>query len=88
MQKRNQQLHDQYTRLDIACSHAAEELASANSQNVQLRNERSNLRVEKKIWEVRSHRQACQLFRSYPRSRMCKFVYLTKTSFYLWNGHV
>ena len=32
-QKRNRQLHEQYTRLDIACSYAAEELASANSQS-------------------------------------------------------
>ncbi|KAL5482794.1 MLP1_9 [Sanghuangporus weigelae] len=51
LQKRNQQLHDQYTRLDIACSHAAEELASANTQIERLRNECSNLRAEKKIWE-------------------------------------
>ena len=53
LQKRNQQLHEQYTRLDIACNHAAEELASANSQIERLRNECSNLRAEKKIWEVR-----------------------------------
>ena len=49
LQKRNQHLHEQYTCLDIAYNHAAEELASANSQTEQLRNERSNLRAEKKI---------------------------------------
>ena len=52
LQKRNQQLQEQYTRLDIACSHASEELASANGQIDRLRNECSNLRAEKKIWEV------------------------------------
>lgn len=52
VQKRNHQLQDQYMRLDIACNHASEELASANSQIERLRNECSNLRAEKKIWEV------------------------------------
>ena len=52
LQKRNQQLREQYTRLDIACSHASEELASANGQIDRLRNVYSNLRAEKKIWEV------------------------------------
>lgn len=51
--KRNQQLHDQYTRLDIACNHANEELTGANGHIERLRNECANLRAEKKIWEVR-----------------------------------
>ena len=55
LQKRSQHLHEQYTRLDIACNHADEELATAYSQIEQLRNECSDPRVEKKIWEVRSH---------------------------------
>ena len=53
LQKRNQQLHEQHMHLDIAWNHAAEELASVNSQIERLRNECSNLRAEKKIWEVR-----------------------------------
>ena len=54
LQKRSQQLYEQYTRVDIACNHAAEEMASANGQIERLRNECSTLRSEK-IWEVRSY---------------------------------
>ena len=50
--KRNQQLHEQYTRLDIACNHASEELGTAHSQIERLRNECSLLRSDKKVWEV------------------------------------
>lgn len=50
--KRNQQLYDQYTRVDIECNRATEDFLAANSQIEQLRNECANLRAEKKIWEV------------------------------------
>ena len=51
--ERNQQLHDQYTRVDIECRRLAEDLLAANTLVEQLRNECANLRAEKKIWEVR-----------------------------------
>ena len=51
--KRNQQLYDQYTRIDIEYNRASEELLVATSRVEQLRNESANLRAEKKIWEVR-----------------------------------
>ena len=51
LQKRNQQLQDQYTRLEISCNHATEELSNANIQIERIRNECFNLRAEKKIWE-------------------------------------
>jgi hypothetical protein len=50
--KRNQQLYDQYIRIDIECNRAQQELSEANSRVEQLRNENANLRAEKKIWEV------------------------------------
>ncbi|TDL22268.1 hypothetical protein BD410DRAFT_789007 [Rickenella mellea] len=50
LSKRNQQLYDQYTRLDIACNHANEELLAANGQIERLRNETANLRAEKRVW--------------------------------------
>lgn len=50
--KRNQQLYDQYIRIDIECNRAQQELSGANSRVEQLRNENANLRAEKKIWEV------------------------------------
>lgn len=50
--KRNQQLFDQLTRVDIECSRATEDLHVATSRIEQLRNECANLRAEKKIWEV------------------------------------
>lgn len=49
--KRNQQLFDQLTRVDIECSRATEDLHIATSRTEQLRNECANLRAEKKIWE-------------------------------------
>lgn len=50
--KRNQQLYDQYTRIDIECNRITEELMTANGLVEQLRNECANLRAEKRIWEV------------------------------------
>lgn len=52
--KRNQQLFDQWTRIDIECSRITEDLQTANGRVEQLRNECANLRAEKKIWEVSS----------------------------------
>lgn len=52
MNKRNQQLYDQWTRIDIECSRATEDLQVANGRIEQYRNECANLRAEKKIWEV------------------------------------
>ncbi|KAJ6508423.1 hypothetical protein C8R45DRAFT_1069158 [Mycena sanguinolenta] len=49
--QRNQQLFDQWTRLDIECNRATEDLQAANGRIEQLRNECANLRAEKKIWE-------------------------------------
>ncbi|TFK40767.1 hypothetical protein BDQ12DRAFT_679995 [Crucibulum laeve] len=49
--KRNQQLYDQWTRIDIECSRVTEDLQVANGRVEQLRNECANLRAEKKIWE-------------------------------------
>ncbi|KAG2344469.1 hypothetical protein BDR05DRAFT_975520 [Suillus weaverae] len=49
--KRNQQLYDQYIRIDIECNRAQQELSEANSRVEQLRNDNANLRAEKKIWE-------------------------------------
>ncbi|KAG1766147.1 hypothetical protein EDD22DRAFT_978513 [Suillus occidentalis] len=49
--KRNQQLYDQYIRIDIECNRAQQELSEANGRVEQLRNENANLRAEKKIWE-------------------------------------
>lgn len=51
--KRNQQLHEQYTRLDIACNHASDELGAALQQIDRLRNDCALLRSEKQVWEVR-----------------------------------
>ncbi|KAJ8468503.1 hypothetical protein ONZ51_g9602 [Trametes cubensis] len=51
LQKRNQHLYDQYTRIDIECNRMSEDLIASNSLLEQLRNECANLRAEKKIWE-------------------------------------
>ncbi|OSD07459.1 hypothetical protein PYCCODRAFT_1456277 [Trametes coccinea BRFM310] len=51
LQKRNQHLYDQYTRIDIECNRMSEDLLASNSLLEQLRNECANLRAEKKIWE-------------------------------------
>ena len=50
--KRNQQLHEQFTRANIECNKFTEDLLNANAKLDQLRNESANLRAEKKIWEV------------------------------------
>lgn len=50
--KRNQQLHEKYTRAEIECHKFTEDLLGANARLDQLRNESANLRAEKKIWEV------------------------------------
>lgn len=52
--KRNQQLFDQWTRVDVECGRVSEDLRVANARLEQLRNECANLRAEKGIWEVRS----------------------------------
>ncbi|OBZ68761.1 Nucleoprotein TPR [Grifola frondosa] len=49
--KRNQQLYDQYTRIEIECNKVSEDLISTSGLVEQLRNECANLRAEKKIWE-------------------------------------
>ncbi|KAG7445737.1 uncharacterized protein BT62DRAFT_176907 [Guyanagaster necrorhizus] len=54
--KRNQQLFDQWTRVDIECGRVTEDLRLANSRIEQLRNECANLRAEKKIWDDVQHR--------------------------------
>ncbi|KAL4250041.1 hypothetical protein ABKN59_004926 [Abortiporus biennis] len=51
LSKRNQELYDQYTRIDIECNRVSEDLLSAKSSAETLRNECANLRAEKKIWE-------------------------------------
>lgn len=51
LSKRNQQLFDQWTRVDIECGRVTEDLRQANSRIEQLRNECANLRAEKKIWD-------------------------------------
>ncbi|PBK97398.1 hypothetical protein ARMGADRAFT_637587 [Armillaria gallica] len=51
LSKRNQQLFDQWTRVDIECGRVTEDLRMANSRVEQLRNECANLRAEKKIWD-------------------------------------
>lgn len=57
--RRNQELYDQYTRIDIQCNRVSEDLLLATSQIEQLRNEAANLRAEKKIWEVRFRVHSC-----------------------------
>ena len=50
--KRNRQLLEQWTRMDIECNRVSEDLHVATGRLEQLRNENANLRAEKKIWEV------------------------------------
>ncbi len=52
LSKRNNQLQDQWTRLDIECNRLTEDLQVANGRVEQLRNENANLRAEKDIWQV------------------------------------
>ena len=51
LSKRNQELYDQYTRIDIECHRVSEDLLTATTLVDQLRNEAANLRAEKRIWE-------------------------------------
>lgn len=53
LSRRNQDLYDQYTRIDIECNRVSEDLIAAKGVAEQLRNECANLRAEKRIWEVR-----------------------------------
>jgi nucleoprotein TPR len=50
--KRNRDLYERFTAVDIECSRVTEDLITANGQLDQLRNACANLRAEKKIWEV------------------------------------
>lgn len=50
--RRNRDLYERFTSVDIECNRVAEYLDTANGQIDQLRNECANLRAEKKIWEV------------------------------------
>lgn len=50
--KRNRDLYERFTSVDIECNRVTEDLITANGQMEQLRNECANLRAEKKIWEV------------------------------------
>ena len=50
--KRNRDLYERFTSVDIECNRVTEYLIAANGQIDQLRNECANLRAEKKIWEV------------------------------------
>jgi nucleoprotein TPR len=50
--KRNRDLYERFTTVDIECNRVTEYLIAANGQIDQLRNECANLRAEKKIWEV------------------------------------
>jgi hypothetical protein len=50
--KRNRDLYERFTSVDIECNRVTEYLIAANGQVDQLRNECANLRAEKKTWEV------------------------------------
>ncbi|KAJ3573187.1 hypothetical protein NP233_g2600 [Leucocoprinus birnbaumii] len=54
--KRNNQLQDQWTRLDIECNRLTEDLQIATGRIEQLRNENANLRAEKDIWQGTQNR--------------------------------
>lgn len=49
--KRNQDLYERFTAVDIECNRVTEDLVAANGKTDQLRNECANLRAERKIWE-------------------------------------
>lgn len=53
LNKRNQHLHDQCTRVDTEFGRVSEDLRVTAGRVEQLRNECANLRAEKGIWEVR-----------------------------------
>jgi nucleoprotein TPR len=50
--KRNRDLYERFTAVDIECNRVTEDLITANGQMEQLRNECANLRAEKNIWDV------------------------------------
>ena len=50
--KRNRDLYERFTSVDIECNRVTEDLVAANGKTDQLRNECANLRAEKRIWEV------------------------------------
>ena len=50
--KRNRDLYERFTAVDIECNRVTEDLVAANGKMDQLRNECANLRAEKRIWEV------------------------------------
>ena len=50
--KRNRDLYECFTAVDIECHRVTEDLIAANGQIDQLRNGCANLRAEKRIWEV------------------------------------
>ncbi|KAH9169938.1 hypothetical protein EDB89DRAFT_1980725 [Lactarius sanguifluus] len=49
--KRNRDLYERFTSVDIECNRVTEDLIAANGKTDQLRNECANLRAEKRIWE-------------------------------------
>ncbi|KAG7088185.1 hypothetical protein E1B28_012203 [Marasmius oreades] len=51
LNKRNAQLYDQWTRVDVECGRVTEDFRTTSARLEQMRNETSNLRAEKKIWE-------------------------------------
>ena len=70
LSKRNQDLYDQYMRIDIECNRVSEELLVATGHLEQMRNECANLRAEKKIWQVRCNRTSvCLYAQSYNAER-------------------
>lgn len=88
--QRNQQLYDQYTRVDIECRRLAEDLLAANALVEQLRNECANLRAEKKIWEVCNSISATSNIAQFAisQNRVFKLVWLTRIRRLPWNGLV
>lgn len=59
LSKRNQDIYDQYLRIDIECNRVTEELLVATGHLEQMRNECANLRAEKKIWHVSCVKRLC-----------------------------
>lgn len=85
--KRNQQLYDQWTRTDIECSRAVEDLQIATGRIEQLRNECANLRAEKKIWEVRTTYFRYESFVMIS-NRACKVVLSRRTKPWAWSVRI
>jgi len=50
--RRNRDLHERATVVDIEYTRVTKDLITANGHIDQLRNERANLRAEKNIWNV------------------------------------